>query len=109
MKFLPFLSVFTCFFAYSSTGFNFSRLPSLTTFSPVPSIGIYTTGTSAKLTFFNRPHYYLADMVDNEYIPYPVCKDSIKQSHPSFFSEGQFVVHSDGRCLHILSYTSKRK
>lgn len=109
VRFAPLLSIGLAFLGNSSLGFNSQPLPEITAFSPVPSIGIYTTGPAASLTYLTRNYYYLSDntaYTSTTYFPYPVCKNSVKHSHPSFFTQGRFTLYSDGRCLHVLQFFS---
>ena len=109
VRLAPLLSIGLAFLGNSSLGFNSEPLPEITAFSPVPAIGVYTTGPAAYLQYLTKNYYYLdGDTVatSKSYSPYPVCKHSVKHSHPSFFTQGRFTLYSDGRCLHVLHFLS---
>lgn len=104
------LSVLLTFIANYTVGYNNAKLPSITYYSPVPAAGTYYTGNNAKLENFDKYFYYLGDAdAQNNYVPYPICKDNIRETKDEFFQKnGTFSLISDGyRCLSIVSFTPR--
>lgn len=104
------LSVLLTFIANYTVGYNTAKLPFITYYSPVPATGTYYTGNNAKLETFDKDFYYLGDAdANNKYVPYPICKDNIRETKDEFFQKnGTFTLISDGyRCLSIVSFTPR--